>query len=126
MIKPIIAELNIHTDLIIIAIALMALDIVTGVIGAFVDHEFNSTTFRQGLFKKVYELIIILVGYILDYVIGVDYIGYALTLMIIGLETYSIIVENASEYVPIPDWLKQIIEKLKASDPSEKDEENIA
>lgn len=113
--------LNIYMDLIVIAIGLMMLDIITGVVGAFVKHQFDSTTFREGLFKKVYELIIILVGYVLDYVLELDYIGKALNYMIIGLETYSIVIENASEYVPVPDWLQAIIEGLKSNKPAQKD-----
>ena len=107
-------ELQIRKDFILIILILMVLDVITGVVKAFLDKNFQSTIFRQGLYKKVYELIIILVGYILDYVLGLNYIGEALIFMIIGLEAYSIVIENASEYVPIPSWLKQIIEKLKA------------
>ena len=91
----------------------MLLDIITGTIGALVDKDFKSTIFRQGLFKKLLEIVLIVVGYILDYTIQVDYIGIACIYLVIGMEAYSIIIENASQYIPIPEWLKTIIEDLK-------------
>lgn len=108
-----INDLYIRADFIIIILILMILDILSGVIKAFIDKEFSSSVFRQGLFKKVYELIIIIVGYILDYVLQLEYIGITLSMMIIGLETYSIVIENASTYIPIPDFFKNIIINLK-------------
>ena len=121
-ITEIVNNLHINIDLIIIALILMTLDILTGVVGAFIKHEFQSGVFREGLYKKVYEIILILIGYILDYVLKLDYIARALNLMIIGLEAYSITIENASEYVPIPSWLKTIIETLKTQSPTQNKE----
>lgn len=116
MIEDLTKLISPNYDLLIVLMIVMLLDVITGVIGAFINKEFNSTTFRQGLFKKVYEIILILVAYIIDYVLKVDYIGTALLTMCIGLEIYSIVIENISKYVPIPDWLKDIIEHLRASD----------
>ena len=116
MVLDMLSKIKVRTDLLIVISVLMLLDIVTGVIGALINKEFKSTIFRQGLFKKVYELLIIVVGYILDYTLGLTYIGVALSFMIIGLEAYSIVIENAGNYVPVPEWLKDIIERLKAGE----------
>lgn len=91
----------------------MLLDIITGTIGALINKDFKSTIFRQGLFKKLLEIVLIVVGYILDYTVQVEYIGVACIYLVIGMEAYSIVIENASAYIPIPEWLKTIIEDLK-------------
>lgn len=91
----------------------MLLDIITGTLGAFIDQDFKSTVFREGLFKKLLEIVLVVVGYLLDYTLSVQYIGQACMILVIGMEVYSIVIENMSEYVPLPEWLKNLIEQLK-------------
>lgn len=91
----------------------MLLDIVTGTLGAFIKKDFKSTVFREGLFKKLLELVLVVVGYLLDYVLTVNYIGTACMILVIGMELYSITLENMADYIELPQWLKDIINKLK-------------
>lgn len=91
----------------------MLLDIITGTIGALIKKDFKSTVFREGLFKKLLELVLVVVGYLLDYVLTVSYIGTACMILVIGMELYSIVIENMAEYIDIPQWLKDILEQLK-------------
>lgn len=104
---------TVDTKLIPVVLVFMLLDIITGTVGAFKDKDFKSTVFREGLFKKLLELILIVVGYLLDYTLSLKYIGVACNYLIIGMEAYSIVIENMSDYIPLPEWLKEIIEKLK-------------
>lgn len=120
MIENLTSLISPNYDLIIVLMIVMLLDVITGVIGAFINKEFNSTTFRQGLFKKVYEIILVLVAYIIDYVLKVDYIGTALLTMCIGLEIYSIVIENISKYVPVPEFLKNVISNMKEGEQNDK------
>lgn len=92
----------------------MLLDIITGTIGALIKKDFKSTVFREGLFKKLLELVLVVVGYLLDYVLTVSYIGIACMILVIGMELYSIVIENMAEYIDIPQWLKDILEQLKS------------
>lgn len=92
----------------------MLLDIITGTIGALIKKDFKSTVFREGLFKKLLELVLVVVGYLLDYVLTVSYIGTACMILVIGMELYSIVIENMAEYIDIPQWLKDILEQLKS------------
>lgn len=92
----------------------MLLDIITGTIGALIKKDFKSTVFREGLFKKLLELVLVVVGYLLDYVLTVSYIGTACMILVIGMELYSIVIENMAEYIDIPKWLKDILEQLKS------------
>lgn len=91
----------------------MLLDIVTGTIGALIKKDFKSTVFREGLFKKLLEIVLVVVGYLMDYTLSVTYIGMACLIMVIGMELYSIVFENMAEYINIPDWLKKLIEAMK-------------
>lgn len=91
----------------------MLLDIITGTLGALLKKDFKSTVFREGLFKKLLEVVLVVVGYLLDYTLSVEYIGTACMIMVIGMELYSIVFENMSEYIEIPDWLKNIIDCMR-------------
>lgn len=104
---------SVDLKLLPVVLIIMLLDILTGTIGAFKDKDFKSTVFREGLFKKLLEIVLIVVGYLLDYTLSFNYIGVACMYLIIGMEAYSIVIENMSGYIPLPEWLKEIIEKLK-------------
>lgn len=91
----------------------MLLDIITGTLGALLKKDFKSTVFREGLFKKLLEVVLVVVGYLLDYTLSVEYIGTACMIMVIGMELYSIVFENMAEYIELPDWLKNIIDGMR-------------
>lgn len=96
-----------------VLLIVMLLDIITGTIGALLKNDFKSTIFREGLFKKLLEIVLVVVGYLLDYTLSVQYIGDACMVLVIGMEMYSIVLENMADYIEIPQWLKDIIESLK-------------
>lgn len=104
---------NISKGLTICVGVLMGLDILTGTLKAFLEKNFNSTTFRAGLFKKMLEFIVIVCGGVMDYVLGVNYIMTACYYLIIGMELYSVLIENMSDYIELPTWLTSIIETIK-------------
>lgn len=118
-IRNIISVLNIRVDLIIILLSLMALDIFVGVIKAFYEKNFQSKILREGLIKKLFEIIIICIGYLIDYILEIHNVGIAVLVMLIGAEMYSIVIENASKFIPIPKMLRNMIDNLR----SEKEEE---
>lgn len=122
-IKEIIQQLGVRVDLIVILLGLMATDIFAGVVKAFYLGEFQSKILREGLIKKLFEIVIIVIGYVLDYVLNLKQIGVAVSLILIGAETYSIVIENASTFVPIPKVLKNAIDTLKSEDDKNEEEE---
>lgn len=97
----------------------MLLDIVTGTLGALIKKDFKSTVFREGLFKKLLEIVLVVVGYLMDYTLSVNYIGTACMVMVIGMELYSIVIENMSEYIELPEWLKNLIDSMRKSEVKE-------
>lgn len=94
-------------------------DMITGVIGAGLEGNLKSSEFRKGLMKKCLEIILILVGYSFDVVMGLDEIGLAVVMFEIAMEGYSIL-ENISKYVPLPDALVKVLNSLqKKEEPKE-------
>lgn len=99
----------------------MAVDYVTGLIVAGVFHNsqksesgaLESRAGWKGLCRKGATLLVVLVSYRLDVVIGSDYIRNAVIIAFITNETISI-VENAGLMgVPIPAAITRAIEILK-------------
>lgn len=104
---------SLDLKLIPVLMIVMLLDIITGTIGALLKKDFKSTIFREGLFKKLLELVLVIVGYLMDYTLSVNYIGNAVIVMVIGMELYSIVFENMTGYLDVPEWLRKLIENLK-------------
>lgn len=96
--------------LLVLPVAMMGIDIVTGVINAWKQKDFQSTKMRAGLAKKAGELLIIVIGVLFTYGMGVpDYIIKFISLYIIVMELMSI-VENLDKLgVPLPKPIKDVI-----------------
>ena len=87
-------------------------DIITGVIKAACNSELVSSVFRRGIIKKFFEVLLIVVGYALDYLTEMVYIGNSVAIFFIVMEGYSIL-ENVSEFVTLPSILKDILDSLQ-------------
>lgn len=97
---------------ILLPLALIILDIFTGVINATIKGEMDSSVMRQGLGHKFSEIIYLILGILIDvflkwhsvYLIAIIYISF--------MEIVSIL-ENCNKLgVPMPDILKNIL-KIK-------------
>ena len=109
------------------AIAVMSiaisLDIVTGVIKAILSHDLKSSQFKEGMLKKCYDYILVVIAFCLDYCLKVNYVSNATLYCLIAMEFYSCI-ENLREYVPIPEVLSNALNVLqKKSDTPKADTE---
>jgi len=104
-----------------VLIIFIVVDYVTGLIVAGVFKKskkstsgaLDSHTGFKGIMKKCMMLLLVLVGYQLDYVIGSEFVRYAVIIALIANETLSIIENAGLMGVPIPSVLKQAIEILK-------------
>lgn len=95
------------------------LDMVTGLIKAFKNHEFESSVMREGLFHKSGSLLLIVFGVLVDYAqqfvdLGVE---IPLTLFIcsyIILMEIGSIIENIGKINPeiVPKKLRALFSKL--------------
>ena len=108
----------------------MAADYVTGLIVAGVFHRSQKTDTGKlesragwkGLCRKGVSLLIVLVAYRLDIVIGSAYIRDAVIIAFIANETISIIENAGLMGIPIPSVIIRAIEILKNKAESEGDQ----
>ena len=105
----------------IMSIAIL-LDIITGIIKAIMEHDLQSSKFKQGLLKKVYDYILVVIAFCLDFMLKVDYVSQTSLYCLIAMEFYSCI-ENLREYVPIPNALEKALNVLQDKGTTEEGEE---
>ena len=102
-------------------LVLMAVDYVTGFLLAGVCKKsrksksgaLDSRIGFKGIVKKVAMLLMVIVGYHLDYVIGWDFVRNAVIIALIANELISIIENVGLMGVPIPYVLKEAIGILR-------------
>lgn len=117
--------LNCFSELVVILILLMLVDYITGVIAAFFKKELSSWRGLQGIFKKFSFMLLVVLGFLLDFVItyliekvGLQFstngiFGIATTCWLIGNEGLSILENSAVIGLPVPPFLKPALAKLK-------------
>lgn len=108
-----------HVDGVLLALLFfMAADYITGLMVGWVQHNLNSEIGFKGLMKKVFILLLVAVGNVLDvYVIGSGaVVRSAVIAFYLANEGLSIL-ENAGKLgVPYPDKLKDVLAQLKDDD----------
>lgn len=115
--------------MVLLPVAMMAIDIVTGFINAWVKGEIKSSILRKGIAKKSGELVIILLGEL--FVIGMNLpvgICAGISIYIIVMELISIF-ENLDKLgVPIPKFVSKALNDTadKINKDDEKEEDNDA
>lgn len=111
--------------MVLLPVAMMAIDIVTGFINAWMKGEVKSSVLRQGIAKKTGELIIILLGEL--FVMGMNLpiaICAGISLYIIIMELVSIFENLQKLGVPIPKFVsKALSSTAKKINEDEKEEE---
>ena len=103
----------------LITAAFIGLDMITGLIKAFKQHNYTSSVMREGLFHKCGSMICIVFGVLVDYAQGLVDLGvvvpvaFSICAYIILMECGSII-ENVAEINPqiMPEKLKAYFQKL--------------
>lgn len=102
--------------LILLPTAMMAIDIITGLMGAWVAKDFQSAKMRSGLAKKCGELLIILIGILFTFGMELpDYILNFVVLYIIIMELMSVIENTEKLGAPWPQAIKDVINNVGTS-----------
>ena len=96
----------------IVLIIFIVLDMLTGVISAVLEKKLKSSVFREGLLKKVLELVIVVLAFCLAWATGITELGYGTIYALMLMESYSIL-ENVGQYIPVPNNLKAFLESSK-------------
>ena len=103
--------------LIQILVTFVVIDYVTGVLAAAISGKLNSDIGLKGIAKKVFIFIIVACGHLVDKAMGTqDIVRDAAIYFYIANELLSIL-ENAGEIgLPVPDILKNAMERLKGKE----------
>ena len=112
---------------VLVLVVIMALDYISGVSAAWVNHELSSRTGVLGIVKKVCYLLVVAVGVCVDYMIsligaaaGVNTEGYYFVALVVTVwmmlnECISIL-ENVNRMgLPVPGFMEKLIARLKES-----------
>ena len=108
--------------LLLIPVAMMGLDVLTGLINAFSKNKFESAKMRAGLAKKAGEMAIIAIGMLFTYGMGIPQVLLkAVSLYIVFMELMSIC-ENLNKLgVPLPAFVTRTLHNIDET--IKKDEE---
>lgn len=110
---------------ILVLIAVMIVDYITGLVGAYIDRQLNSRIGIVGIIKKISYLGLVAVGMVTDYIIysalaqlGVSIelgycVGMVIVIWLIINELISILENLAEIGVPLPAFITKLIERLK-------------
>ena len=96
--------------IILLPAVLMALDIVTGFVNAWVKKKVKSSIMRKGLGKKIGELIVLIIAQVLFYSVSLPQIVVAgISFYIVVMELISICENLKKLGVPIPDFIDRAL-----------------
>ena len=95
---------------------IMGVDIITGVVKAWVNKNFEASIMRTGLGKKAGEAAILIVGELLSYALNLpDIVMNGVSFYIIFMEAVSIL-ENLDKLgVPVPKFVKDAINNVDST-----------
>lgn len=104
-----------------VLIVFMILDYVTGVLYAFISNQLNSEVGFKGLVKKLMILVVLIIGVMLDRILGVN--GWPFRTLAayfyIANEGISLLENVANIGIPIPNKMRQALEQLNKDDGKE-------
>lgn len=100
----------------LLPLALMGLDTITGLVKAWSNEDFKSKKMRTGLSKKIGEIAIIVIGELFQYSLTLPtYIMTCVSLYISFMELMSN-VENLNELgVPLPAFITRVLQSVDDS-----------
>lgn len=99
--------------LLIIYLAIFALEMISGVTNAIMHGEFESKIFREGLCSKSAYIQQMILVFLLSMMVGIPYLFYAEIIWVNCMEITSIL-ENLDEMgCPMPSFIKEIVNQTK-------------
>lgn len=110
-----ISDFTITNEIWFIALPLILciFDVITGYLNAWIHNDIQSVKMREGLGKKVGELVYCAVGLLINLIFTLPSISYFITGYICFMEIMSLI-ENCDKLgVPMPNVLKKKVNNLK-------------
>ena len=90
----------------------IALDILSGWLRAFVQKKLSSSESFRGVTRKVLTYVIVAVAAQADRFTGTNLVRNAVIAFYCGTEALSILENTVASGLPVPEFLKQVLEKL--------------
>lgn len=97
----------------------MFLDFITGLMCGASKGELSSQICVNGLFKKLFIFIYVIVGHHMDVLLGVNYVRIGICYMYATGEVLSIIENGIALGVPVPAPIKKALEMLNGGEDNE-------
>ena len=94
-------------------ITLIDLDYITGICKAIITKKLSSATGFKGIIKKTIILIVVAVAVVIENVFGDGVPLREIVIMFFMCNEAISLLENASEFIPIPQKLKDILIQLR-------------
>lgn len=108
-----ILKLN-NKGIIVLTVAIV-LDMVSGCLNASLKEDLKSKVFKQGLQKKILDYVLVVVAFMLDWLMSLNYVGVGTLYCLIAMEFYSVL-ENVQDYIPLPTVIKKVLGELSDAD----------
>lgn len=111
--------------ILLLPLALMTADIVTGWIQASINNTWDSTKMRVGLFRKSGELLVVIVAYVIYAAISlpVDVPAFVASYIVI-MEVISVFENLDQAGIPVPHWITRKLRKVADDLTEDEKEEN--
>ena len=111
--------------ILLLPLALMTADIITGWIQASINNTWDSTKMRVGLFRKSGELLVVIVAYVIYAAISlpVDVPAFVASYIVI-MEVISVFENLDQAGIPVPHWITRKLKKV-ADDLTEDEEKEV-
>lgn len=111
-----------YDDILRALVILVALDYITGVLKGVYTKTLSSEVGFKGLLKKIVIFIVVATGVIVQTVVGDAIPLREIVIIFFACNEAISLLENASEFVPIPKRLKEVLIQLR--DKTEESGEN--
>jgi len=91
----------------------VVVDYLTGIMAAYVEKQLSSRVGFKGIAQKVFIFALVSIAHVLDIILGTNLIK-DVTILFYLVNEFISIMENASRLgVPIPNFLKKVIDAIK-------------
>ena len=94
-------------------VVLMILDYITGLLKSIYNKKLSSEVGFKGILKKIIIFIVIATAYIIQCLLGEEIPLREITILFFISNEGISLIENASEFVPIPEKLKEVLIQLR-------------
>lgn len=94
-------------------VILMVLDYVTGLLKAIYNKKLSSEIGFKGLIRKITIFIVIATAYVIQGIVGDEVPLREITILFFIANEGISLIENSSEFVPIPEKLKNVLIQLR-------------